>query len=785
MSQEIGKTKEDLDLKELLKPYMKKWRWIALCAFLAVCLAIVYIKFSAPVYRTNATILIKDAKKMSNASGDFGVFQGLAGFSAMGTNSIENELEIFKSRKLVSDVVEELGLQTALYSPEKYYDVELYGETAPILVSVINEKYTEKPLKKPLKVEIRDNQVTLSSEELKKPMIVAFNKTVSLPSVNLMFRKNPIFNPLKAKKLKKLNDLKLVYRGLEQATVDYQKALEVDLTDKDATVVELGMEDANSDKSKDFLNAMVRHYNSDAISDKNAESKKTKDFIDERISIISKELGEVESQKERFKINNDLVDIGAEAKLNLELSAEARAKEVELETQLQLSNMLLGYLNKQGGDQALPSNVGLDNDAASRNIELYNTLVLRRNKLLENATEENPLVVELDGQIRQMRNSVREGLSKHISSLNMSRAKIGAERGSFNSKIGKIPTQEKLFRTIERQQQIKESLFLLLLQKREEAAISLAMTADKARIVDSAYSLIKPVSPKKTFTVFIAFLLGLLLPMIYIYFRELLNSRIITKHNIERISTVPVISEIPRMAKGVNPLIQMNDVSPMAEAFRILVTNLNFILPKKDKDKMILITSSTKGEGKTFISSNLALALASPKRKVLLVGCDIRNPQLQRYDKSMLKAEGLTEYLAESVNNARDIVHASPFSPYCDIIYSGSIPPNPTFLLENGYFGKLLDDIKGIYDYVILDSAPLMLVTDTFLISGYADATLYVTRSELTEKSFIDFANKNIEAKKLKNASFVLNDIHKTNFGYGNKYGYGYHAEKKKWWKFF
>lgn len=784
MSQKIAKEKEDLDVKELLKPYLKKWKWILFCAFVAVGLAIIYIKFSAPVYRTNATVLIKDAKKMSSASGDFGVLANLGNFAGMGTNSIENELEIFKSRKLVGDVIEELELQTTLYSPEQYYDVELYGENAPILVSVINEKYTEKPLKKPLKVEIKGNQLTISSKELKQPVVTAFNKMVSLPSVNLMFRKNPNFNSLKTKKLKKLNELKLVCNSLESATSTYQKALNVDLADKDATVVAIGMDGGNPEKVKDFLNSMVQQYNHDALSDKNTESRKTKAFIDERIDIISKELGNVESEKESFKIKNDLVDIGAEAKMNLELSAKARAEEVELETQLQLSNMLLGYLNKQGANQALPANVGLDSEAASKNIELYNSLVLRRNKLLENATEENPLVVELDGQIRQMRNSVREGLSKHISSLSMARTKISAERGGFDYKTSKVPTQEKLFRTIERQLQIKEALFLLLLQKREEAAISLAMTADKARVVDKAFTLEKPVAPKKMFIVLGAFMFGLFLPLAYIYLRDLLNSKIVTKHNIERISKVPVISEIPRLVKGANPLIQMNDVSPMAEAFRILVTNLNFILPKKDKDKTILITSSTKGEGKTFISSNLALALASPKRKVLLIGCDIRNPQLQRYDKSMLKAEGITEYLAENVDNAKNIIHASPFSPYCDIIYSGSIPPNPILLLENGRFGNLLEEVSGIYDYIILDSAPLMLVTDTFLISDYADATLYITRSEATENSFISFADKNIEDEKLKNAGFVLNDVHKTNFGYGNKYGYGYHAEKKKWWPF-
>ncbi|MGC4130441.1 MAG: polysaccharide biosynthesis tyrosine autokinase [Bergeyella sp.] len=779
------KKTEELDLNGILKPYLKHWWWFVISVFAFLVLAVLYIKFSAPRYSTETSVLIKDAKKMSYASGDFGALQDMAGFGAMATNSIENELEIFKSKKIISDAVKDLGLQNTLYSPEKYYKVELYGDISPIIVTTINEKPFEKGPKKPIQIEIKGDKLTLSSEEMEQPIVTTFNKTISLPYANLMIQKNPDFNIKKAKDLKNLNNLELAYGTFDDAVDAYRRGLKVDLADKNATVVLLSVEGANKDKSQDFLNSIVRQYNIDATTDKNIESRKTKEFIDERINLISQELGEVERQREQFKIDNNVIDIPTESRLNIQLANQRRMQEVETETQIQYANMLLDYLNKRNPNQTLPANIGIDNEAASKNVELYNALVLQRNKILENATEENPLVKELDMQLKQMRASIREGLTKHISSLNLLLGQFSSEKHNLDSKIGKVPSLEKLFRNIERQQQIKENLYLLLLQKREEAAISLAMTADKARVVDLAYTAKKPVSPQKMIILGGAFLLGLLLPLSYIYIRELLDNTIKSKHDIEKLSKIPVISEIPRLAKGEESLIQMNDVSPMAEAFRILVTNLNFILPKKEKDKKILVTSSTKGEGKTFVSINLALAIASPKRKVLLIGCDIRNPQLQRYSKDKSRAEGLTEYLADAVDNARDIIHASNFSPYCDIIYSGSIPPNPTDLLENGRYEKLLKDLEGIYDFIIVDSAPLMLVTDTFLISHHADAVIYITRSEVTEQSFIDFANMNAEKKKIKNVNFVLNDVHKSNFGYGNKYGYGYHAERKKWWKIF
>lgn len=782
---DLTKKEEEINLMEVIKPYLKNRYWFIFSVFVTTILAICYILFSTPVYKIESSVLIKDAKKMSNASGDFGVLAGLGGFAGMGTNSIENELEIFKSKKILEDVAKNLKLQVSIYSREKFHDVELYKDTNPFNVLVINEKQFEELPKKPIDVSITGEKITLSSKEFKNDIVTTFNKTISLPYANLMITKNPKFNRKKVKKLE-LKNFYFTYSDLEDLVDDYQKSLKVDLMDKDATVIGLSLDYSNKDKAKDILNNIVNIYNEYAIKDKNQESKKTKDFIDDRIVLISKELGDVESSKERFKIDNNIVDIEAEAKINLQITTDSRRKSLETGTQIEVSKMLLNYIDGQVNTfQVLPTNIGLDNPTATSNIAAYNKLVVDRNRLLENATPENPMVKETTKELIGLKNAMRESIQRYLINLNATKSQIDRENAYSTNEIQKVPRQEKLFRNIERQQQIKENLYLLLLEKREEAAIAMAITGEKARVVDYAYAEKKPVSPKKLFSILGAWVFGLLIPFGIIYVRQLLNNKIVTKHDLEKLTSSAILSEIPRLNKKENQLIMKNDVSPLAESFRILVTNLNFILPRSEGAKIIFVTSTIKGEGKTFVSVNLSLALASSTKKVLVIGSDIRNPQLQRYNPAMKNTKGLSEYLYEEIINPKEIIHPSGFHPNCDFIYSGVIPPNPTDLLQNGRYSELLNTLKGEYDYIILDTAPLMLVTDSFLISNVADATVYVTRSEVTEKGFIDFANKNIESQKIKNVSFILNDVHKTNFGYGNKYGYGYQAEKKKWWQIF
>ena len=771
-SQELQE--KDINIRELIKPYLDRWLWFVVGAFLALLGGYLFIKLSTPIYRTETTILVKDAKNNKLPEGASGLFD-LSGIGGMNVNSIENEIEILKSKKLIEQVVKDLGLTAEVYQEAAFTKKELYKDTSPVIINVIGEKNSASDEQKKLDIllEIKGSELILSSDKMPDIIRTTYNKTISLPNANIIIQKNPDY------KGEKIEELLLKVYDTERIVNYYREILSIAPKDKDATVIGITLDLPIKAKTQDFLNKLVVVYNQDAINDKNSESKKTKDFIDERIAIIAKELGDVENEKQSFKTENQITDIATETKINLETNAQARARQLEVDSQLELTNALMDYLSKQGDYQILPNNVGLSDASAGNVINSYNQLIIERNRLLENSTAQNPVVIDITKKINSMRFSVMETLSKNRTGLQLERNKYLEEQGKLMSRISKVPTQEKLFRSIERQQQIKENLYLLLLQKREETQLSLAVTAPKAKIVDYAHSTEKPVAPKKLIIMLAALLVGIVFPFGVIYIKELLDNKIKTKHDIERLSQTVVLAELPKIRKGESDIVGRNDLSPMAEAFRILITNMNFMIPKKEKGKVVFVTSTIKGEGKTFASVNLALTLANPNRKVIIIGSDIRNPQLQRYDKNSRIYMGLTEFLYDENVTLDKVIHQSNMNPHLDVIYSGAIPPNPTELLTNGRYQILLETLKPLYDYIIVDTAPLMLVTDTFLFADLADTTLYVTRSNYTEEKLIDFANKNIKANKIKNVGFVLNDVSKSNLGYGNKYGYGYGAKEK------
>lgn len=773
---------EEINIQGMIEPFLRKWQWFVLSVVMVLFLTFIFLKIKSPIYKISSTILIKEAKSSGGGKDDLamGLLGELSVFGGMGSNSVENELEILKSKKLMRDVVLKNNLQTSVYVLKSLGKKEVYKDKSPIVVRIINENLEEKYPEKPIQLNIKGDAVELVSKELSNSLKTQFGREIKLPAVTFVIHKNKNFRP---EKDLDYNHLEISLASIDSRVSKLQEEYSVNLADKKATVIALNINVENIEKGKDILNELVKSYNADAIEDKDITTKKTLEFIDERIKLISEELGQVENKKQDFKQKNKLSDIDTEVKLGLETNADARKKQLEVETQMNINKALLNSVVHLNGNSLLPINTGVESAEINSGIDAYNRLVLEKNRLLENATDQHPAVAELNKQIQELKKNIINTLNKNKQSLEIANSEYATELAKIDGKISKVPYLEKIFRNIERTQQIKENLYLLLLQKREESAISLNISAPKARVVDVAYASEKPIAPKKIIYYIGALMLGLLVPFLIIYLRRLLNDKIITKQDLERLVKDNILVELPSIPKNGSELVGINDLSSMAEAFRILITNLKFKLPNRENGRVVLVTSTVKGEGKTFVSINTALTLAGGKSRVVIIGADIRNPQLQRYERESRRLKGLTEYLHGDLD-VQEIIHQFPNNANMDIIYSGMIPPNPTDLLTNGRFGTLIEELRQDYQYIIIDSAPLLLVPDTLLIADTADATIYVSRSKHTKNDLIEFANKNIREHKIHNVGFILNDVNKHFFSYGHKYSYGYHKEKerKSWW---
>lgn len=552
---------------------------------------------------------------------------------------------------------------------------------------------------------------------------------------------------------------------------EYVSSLSIAPTSKTTSVVVISLENTNTRRGRDYINKLLEMYNINANNDKNEVAQKTAEFIDERIGIISKELGSTEQDLENFKRSAGITDLSSEAQIALTGNAEYEKKRVENQTQINLVMDLQRYM-KGNEYEVLPSNIGLQDAASAGAIDRYNQMLVERKRLLRTSTENNPTIINLDTSIRAMRTNVQATLDATLKGLQITKEDLAREASRYSRRINDAPTQERQFVSIARQQEIKSGLYLMLLQKREENAITLAATANNAKIIDEALADDNPISPKKMLVYLAALVLGVGLPVGVIYLIGLTKFKIEGRADVEKLTSLPVVGDIPLADEKTGSIaVFENQNNLMSETFRNVRTNLQFML--ENGKNVILVTSTISGEGKSFISANLAISLSLLGKKVVIVGLDIRKPGLNKVFNIPKKEHGITQYLTNTTANLMDFVQPSDINKNLFILPGGTVPPNPTELLARGGLEKAIETLKANFDYVILDTAPVGMVTDTLLIGRVADLSVYVCRADYTHKAEFTLINELAENNKLPNLCIAINGLDLNSRKYGYYYGYG------------
>ncbi len=779
-------TSEGFNLKKTLSMYLLQWKWFVLSFIICLCLAYLHLRYTTPQYMAVAKIMLLDDKEGSSAGA---ALKDLSLFSEKEEAMVEDEIQVIKSRSFLRNIVKRLNLNINYFVKGRVNEYELY-KTSPIVInfieadSIINitnfNFYTEI-------LSTTDFNYRLKEDDVPKKYTFGETIPTSFGGIIITPKDDNVEGYVGT-------NIRVRLRPLEILAESLKNRISITPTGKQSRVIEVGVVDPVIKKAKDIVNTLIDEYNVSSIQKKNEISKNTADFINERVELIASDLVNVDDSIVKFKTGNKITDVASEAGQFLNSSA---LNEQQLDaSRMQLNQ--LNYMKESLGDEsgkydAVPSNLGLGDAAISQLSSRYNELLERRRTLLKSAGEQNPIVVELDQTLRGVRQNLQQSINNSSKSLRIQIGSLESQSKRINSKIYSVPGQERRLRSIERKQGIKESLYLYLLEKREEATISLTATSPNAKIIDEAYnSAGGPVSPNKQITYIAAIFFGLIIPFSVIYVKDLLDTKIHNKEDLEKeIRNITVLGEIPRVKKGDKALVELNDRSILSESFRIIRTNFDYVKRGRDvknNDNVIFVTSTINGEGKSFFSLNMALTLANTGKRVLLLGADIRNPQIysainDKKDGAVSKI-GLTEFLADkSVIVGQTINNYDINGVNIDILLSGKVPPNPAELLMTDRVKDLFDSVSEQYDYVIVDTAPSMLVTDTLLISEYAGHTIYLTRADYTEKRILNFAKELHAENKLNGMMLVVNDVNQSNFGYGAKYGYYGAPEKKRLFK--
>ncbi|MCX7548881.1 polysaccharide biosynthesis tyrosine autokinase [Xanthomarina sp. F1114] len=760
---------EPIDIKQEIRRYLRYWPWFLLSVFITMSVAYIYLRYAPRIYQTSTKIKVLDESD--------GLELPTSAFIFKRSNiNLENEMEILTSYRIVEQVVRELKLNTRFQEEGQILNAQLVELPFQFDQHIQVDSITSSD-----QYEIFVNQADFEIRNIKTEEEYVFKGHDSYTKIhNLPFdiklNNSSDVAILKGRKF----IVNLV--PLKAATLQLKSRVKTEPIGKVSDLLELVINSESTVWSERVLNTLVSVFNEDGINDRQKVSKNTIDFIDKRFVFLAEELDSIEINKKEFKQDNNLVFLPNDAELGLEKRTRSEEELFKIENQVALAELVKESLNADKDDFGLiPANVGIENGGVNELINQYNTTVLEYQKYESSGGVNNPMVQQLIGTLSGLKRNINRSLETYSQQLELSRKQLDARNSVFRGEVSRIPEKEKLLRAIDRQQKIKESLYLLLLQKREEAAINLAITEPSIKVVEYALSGAYPISPKPKIVYPAALLGGLLIPFGLFYLFFLLDTKVHDKKDIEKVAkNISIIGQIPEV-KGKDNLIfeNPNDRSVLAESFRILSANVKYVLPiKEDKQKghVIFCTSTIKGEGKTYVSVNLSLALSSLNKKVLLIGADLRNPQIHRYSNRDKNSKGLSNYLHDTSLDWKDIL-ITGFKNHSthDVLLSGAIPPNPAHLLTNGRFDTLIEEAREYYDYIVVDTSPTILVTDTMLISHLSDINVYIVKANYTEKSLLEFSKDLSESGKLKNMAYVVNSVGVSKHrGYGYNYGYGY-----------
>jgi tyrosine-protein kinase Etk/Wzc len=769
---------ESIDWRALLFKCILHWPWFLISILICLICAWIYLKHATPVYKVSASVLIKEEdKKGSNRN-----MNGLADLSQIGifsaTKNFDNEIEILHSKSLIKTVIENLNLNATYYTKGGFRKFELFNDSLyEVYLPPINAERLSAPVRFITKYYPNGQLDVKASIDG-----YSYNKHfVTLPALlpthlgTFCFRRAPI--PRIISEPKEITAV--VFNPIKLAS-SYAGRLDVSPSSKTTTIALLTFKDSEKERAAAFINHLVDEYNNSTNDDKNAIALKTSEFIDKRIDIISKDLFNTEKSLENFKRQSGLTDVKSDAELALQETSEYNKLQNENATQLNIVH----YLNKAISGKklsVLPTQIGLDDKGLSSQIDSYNKMVIERNRLARNSSDKNPAIQDLDITINASRDAIRSTLHSIEKGLSITQSSLNNQTGKYKARISQAPSQERQYVSISRQQEIKSQLYLMLLQKREENSIELASTANNAKIIDAALADDAPISPKRSIIYLVALILGIALPLAGIYIIDLLRFRIEGHDDVEKLTKAPIVGDIPLVDEGERQgsiAVRANENNIMAETFRSIRTNLKFMLG--DNSKVIMVTSTTSGEGKTFTATNLAISFALLGKQVVLVGVDIRKPGLNKVFKIHHSEVGLTQFLAHpETTDLTSFLRPSGVVERLDLLPSGTVPPNPTELLDGPALQKAVNILKEKYDYIILDTAPIGLVSDTQLIGKVSDLAIYVCRADYTPRADYLLIEELRKQKRLPNLCTIINGVDMSKrkygyyYGYGKRYGYG------------